>query len=68
MGEKITFYGGEGTELLKKVRKTNLLSLDEKGVVAVSKSVIEDAKKFRVKTTLKDIQELTGIPQNITGE
>ncbi len=61
-------YGGEGTELLKKVRKTNLISLSEKEVVALSKSVIEDAKEYRVKTTLKDVQKLSGIPQNLIGE
>ena len=66
--EKITMYGGEGETLFKKVRKTNMLSMSEKEVVAASKSVIEDAKGYKIKTTLKDVQKLTGIPQNLTGE
>jgi hypothetical protein len=68
MVEKITMYGGEGTELLKKVRKSNLKKMSEKEVIEASKSVIEDAKSYGVRTTLKDVRELTGIPQNITGE
>ena len=67
MIQKITIYGGEGEELLKRVRRTNPKKMSEKEVIAASNSVFIEAKKFKNGITLQEIREATDLPKELIG-